>query len=71
VTLNDQGDIDTGPNNFQNFPVLTFALATPGRLVVQGTLDTPNLQTAMIEFFANPIPNPGEDPSGHREGANF
>jgi hypothetical protein len=25
----------------------------------------------MIEFFANPVPTPGGDPSGHGEGAIF
>lgn len=25
----------------------------------------------MIEFFANPVPTPGGDPSGHGEGAVF
>lgn len=67
VTPNDPGDTDTGPNNLQNFPVLNSALARPGRLVVKGTLDTPNPRTVTIEFFAN---SEG-DPSGHGEGETF
>jgi large repetitive protein len=71
VTPNDPGDTDTGPNNLQNFPVLTFALVSQGGLVVQGTIDTPIPQTVTLEFFANLVPVPGGDPSGHGEGATF
>ena len=69
VTPNDAGDIDTGPNNLMNFPVLTSALTTPGQLVVRGTIDTPNPETVTIELFANPVS--GGDPTGHGEGAEF
>jgi parallel beta-helix repeat protein len=71
VTPNDPGDPDTGPNELQNFPVLTRATATSDRLVVQGTIDTPKPATVTIELFANPVPSPGGDPSGHGEGAAF
>ena len=71
VTPNDAGDLDTGANNLLNFPVLTSAKATPGRLIVQGTIDTPNPKTVTLEFFANPMPTPGGDPSGYGEGAVF
>lgn len=71
VTLNDPGDSDTGPNNLQNFPVLASADVVAGRLVVQGTIDTPSPQTVVIELFANAVPVPGGDPSGYGEGAVF
>jgi hypothetical protein len=71
VTPNDPGDSDTGPNNLMNFPVLTSAKATPGQLIVKGTIDTPDLRSVTIEFFANPVPTPGGDPSGYGEGAIF
>jgi hypothetical protein len=71
VTLNDPGDTDAGPNNLQNFPVLTSALVSPGGLVVRGTIDTPSPQTVVLEFFANSVPVPGGDPSGYGEGAVF
>ena len=71
VTLNDTGDIDSGPNNLMNFPVLISAKAAPGKLIVHGTVDTPNPKTVVIEFFANPVPTPGGDPSGFGEGAIF
>ena len=71
VTLNDPGDVDSGPNEFMNFPVLESAKATHGRLIVKGTIDTHNPKDVTIEFFANPVPVPGGDPSGHGEGAVF
>ncbi len=71
VTPNDPGDTDTGPNGFMNYPVLNSAIATPGVLLVIGTIDTPEPETVKIEFFANPIPEPGADPSGHGEGQVF
>jgi hypothetical protein len=71
VTLNDPGDTDAGPNNLQNFPVVTSANVVAGQLVVQGTIDTPSPQTVVIELFANPVPVPGGDPSGYGEGKVF
>lgn len=71
VNPNDPGDADTGPNNLQNFPVLAGAVAGRRQLVVGGHIDTPNPQTVVIEFFANRVPTPGGDPSGHGEGAKF
>jgi hypothetical protein len=71
VTPNDSADIDTGPNNLMNFPVLTSAIATHGQLIVKGTIDTPNPKTVTIEFFANPVPEPGGDPTGYGEGAVY
>jgi len=71
VTRNDSGDLDSGPNNLMNYPVLESARATPGRLVVKGTIDTLDPRSVTIELFANPVPVPGADPSGHGEGAVF
>jgi len=51
VTPNDVGDADTGPNNLQNFPVLTSATGGAST-TVGGTLDTA-AGTYRVEFFAN------------------
>ena len=63
-TPNDPRDPDAGPNNLQNFPVLS-SIETPGegRIAVRGTLDsTPSTRqkkrTFTVQFFANPD---GED----------
>jgi len=71
VTANDAGDGDVGANNRMNFPILTSALGAPGQVVVKGVIDTPRPRSVTIEFFANPVPTPGGDPSGHGEGAVF
>ncbi len=65
VTANDAGDADTGPNNTQNFPLLTDVRTDEaGQLVVTGTLNTVANRTYRIEFFANTT----GDASGHGEG---
>jgi hypothetical protein len=49
-TANDAGDPDTGPNNLQNFPVITSAL-TSGN--VTGTLNSTPNTTFRIDFYSN------------------
>lgn len=67
-TPNDVGDADTGPNNRQNFPVLTSASALPGGGVsVKGTLNSLPNATYRIEFFGNAA----LDPSLNGEGKTY
>lgn len=68
VTLNSSAIL---ANAGQAFPVLTSAQLTADRLIVQGTLASPNPRTVTIEIFANPTPTPGGDPTGYGEGAIF
>jgi Tol biopolymer transport system component len=67
LTANDPFDADTGPNNLQNFPVLTAVAPEDGDTVsVTSQLDTPastNLYT--IDYYAT-APCDGSD---HGEGA--
>jgi hypothetical protein len=69
VTPNDPNDVDSGPNNLQNFPVLTSALATPTSIRIQGTLNAgvPFAAGYRIEFFSSPSCNA----SGFGEGKTF
>jgi Right handed beta helix region len=59
-TLNDPKDPDKGPNNLQNFPVLTsFKTPEEGKIIIEGTLDsTPSTKKKKkrftIQFFSNP-----------------
>jgi VCBS repeat-containing protein len=70
VTPNDPApDADSGPNDLQNFPVITSAAwdQALGATVITGFLDaTPNREYH-IRFFGNALP----DPSGHGEAENF
>ena len=62
VTPNDTGDGDVGPNNLQNFPVLTGVVGG-----VTGTLNSTPGSGFLIEFYGNA----GCDASQHGEGETF
>ena len=66
--LNDAGDVDTGSNNRQNYPVLTAAsLISNGLTTVNGSLNSAPNTKFSVEFFANDAP----DQSGYGEGQNY
>lgn len=50
VTPNDAGDGDTGPNDYQNFPVITDATPT----VVQGMFNSTPNASFRLQFFSTP-----------------
>ena len=54
-----------------NFPDLSTAKTTPGKLHVKGTIDTQDPKSVTIEFFANAVSIPGGDPSGYGCGAIY
>lgn len=66
-TANDSNDSDTGPNNFQNFPVLTSATISGGSLSVAGTLTSLASTIYRLEFFSNTA----ADSSGYGEGKTY
>ena len=53
VTPNDPDDNDSGPNNLQNFPVITFAGSTTSTTEVSGTLNSTSSTTFTVDFFSN------------------
>ena len=53
VTPNDVGDADSGPNNLQNYPVLTSAVSSGVSTVVTGSLNSTPSTPFIIEFFSN------------------
>ncbi|HMP43141.1 MAG TPA: PKD domain-containing protein, partial [Roseiflexaceae bacterium] len=65
VNINDDGDPDTGGNNLQNYPIITFAQAyNNGTTVIQGTLNS-NPNTAFtLDFYYSSV----ADPTGYGEG---
>jgi CSLREA domain-containing protein len=67
VTLNDLGDGDSGPNDLQNFPVLTSVKSGIAKTEVQGTLNSLPEADYRIQFFSNSAC----DSSGFGQGETF
>jgi hypothetical protein len=68
VTVNDDCDPDTGGNNLQNYPIITFAQAyNNGTTVIQGTLNSnPNITFTLDFYYSSEA-----DPSGYGEGEHY
>jgi hypothetical protein len=69
VTANDPGDADTGPNNLQNYPVITSARTNASNATTNLQLmlnSTPNT-TFLVQYFSSAAP----DPSGYGEGQTY
>ena len=67
VTANDTGDVDTGPNGLQNFPVLTSAISGGGTTTIQGILNSAASSAFRLEFFSDA----SCDASGNGEGRTY
>jgi hypothetical protein len=67
VTANDPLDPDIGPNNLQNFPVLTAASSTGASTDVTGALNSEAVRTFDVDFYNSP----SCDPSVYGEGATY
>jgi hypothetical protein len=68
VNQNMPGGPFQGPNDLQNYPVLTQALTVSGvGTVVVGTLNSAPGATFTLQFFDNPA----ADPSGHGQGQSL
>jgi hypothetical protein len=63
VTSNDLSDTDTGPNNLQNYPLLTDVEVDIATFVT-GSLNSTANTTFRIDFYSSPV----GDPSGFGEG---
>ena len=67
VVPNDAQDPDTGPNNLQNYPVLSSAVSGSGSTTIGGTLNSTPSSSFRVEFFSNAVC----DGSGFGEGEVF
>jgi hypothetical protein len=67
VTENDLNDPDAGPNDLQNYPIITRADYAGGVLTVEGTLNSEPEHFYPIFVFASSEC----DPSGYGEGERF
>lgn len=70
VTANDINDIDVGPNNLQNFPVLSSVSFANGKFRVSGTLDAP-VAPSNATYLIGIYETASCDSSGHGEGERF
>jgi parallel beta-helix repeat protein len=66
VTQNDPSDLDSGPNNLRNFPIITSVSEETSGMMISGFLPAPMAATQTIELF-RAMPNP----SGYGEGGQF
>ena len=67
VTPNDSCDADTGPNGFQNFPVITSAVINGTSVTIGGTLNSTAGSNFSIDLFSNTACNQ----SGNGEGLTY
>lgn len=65
-TQNDTNDVDTGPNDLLNYPIITQATASSGNTNIGYSLDVP-AGDYRIEFYSNTA----ADPTGYGEGETF
>jgi len=63
-TLNDDVDADIGPNNLQNFPILSSAYGLWSSTIISGSLNSTPNANFVIDFYGSPT----ADPTGHGEG---
>ena len=65
--VNDAGDGDTGPNQYQNFPVISSVTSTGTASTIKGTLNSTANAPFTIELFSSPAC----DDSGYGEGKTY
>lgn len=58
ITANDTGDADTGPNNLQNYPVVTNTFGSGATTVVLGRFNSLANRTFAVDFYRNPSATP-------------
>lgn len=66
VTPNDPGDSDPGPNNMQNFPVITSVTTNGTQTTITGTLNSTPNTTFSVNFYSSSAC----DSSGNGEGTS-
>ena len=67
AATNDVNDLDSGPNNLQNFPVLTSALTNVSGVRIAGVLNSTPDKSFQVQCFANTMCNA----TGYGEGEIF
>jgi hypothetical protein len=69
ATPNDFRDRDSGPNNSQNFPIISSVARNPGETAISGWLNSTAATAFTLQFFATgPSSAPGQRLLGTRTG---
>ncbi len=68
TSANDEGDSDTGPNELQNYPVLTTAESSGSSTFVTGTLNSLPSTSYVIDLY---LSDAGDDHLTHHGGATY
>ena len=66
---NDPGDGDTGPNDLQNFPIISSAVPGSGSTHITGVIHSTPSTTYELDFYSNPACIPF--PHDYLEGTTF
>ncbi len=67
VTPNDPGDVDSGPNDLQNYPVVNSVTTSAAGTRLLGSLNSTLNDSFRLEFFASD----NCDPTGYGEGQTY
>lgn len=65
--VNDSGDGDAGPNNLQNYPVLTDISATGSSTTIRGIFNGKAYKTFQLDYYDSPT----LDAAGYGDGATY
>ena len=57
VNINDAGDADTGPNGYQNYPLISSVTYGGSNTTIAGTLNSTPSTTFDVDFYSNPACN--------------
>ena len=57
----------SGPNNYQNYPILTSSISSGGNTTIQGSLNAAPSTQFLVQFFSNAT----EDSSGYGQGQTY
>lgn len=67
VTPNDPGDGDSGPNQLQNYPILSASILSGANVTIFGVLNSTSGKVFHVDFYASPA----ADSSGFGEGRTY
>jgi hypothetical protein len=56
-TPNDFRDLDSGPNNLQNFPIITSVVRSSGETIISGGVNSAAATSFVLQFFASGPPS--------------